>query len=76
MGVTCLYIASKYEEIYSPRASDYSNTTDGGYTDSQIKQTESSILSTLGFSLQVASPFDYLNLFMKDFDRFAVSVAR
>jgi len=28
LAVTCLYIASKYEEIYSPRIADFIKTTD------------------------------------------------
>lgn len=30
LGVTSLYIASKYEEIYAPNSRDFARTTDGG----------------------------------------------
>lgn len=37
---------------------------------------ESKILQTLDYNLQVTTFFDYLNLFMMDFDRFCNSVAK
>jgi len=29
----------------------------------------------MDYNLQITSPFDFLNLFMKDFDRFSATVA-
>ena len=32
VGITCLWIASKYEEIYPPRMQNYVQVTDSSYT--------------------------------------------
>lgn len=32
VGITCLWIASKYEEIYPPRMQNYIQVTDSSYT--------------------------------------------
>ena len=44
VGVASLLIASKYEEIYQPSASDYVYYTDHAYTQEQILEKEREIL--------------------------------
>jgi hypothetical protein len=43
VGVTSLYIASKMEEIYPPKITDYVKSTDDGYKIEQIRNMEISI---------------------------------
>ena len=43
-GITCLFIASKVEEIYPPKISDFTYVTDGACTDDDILQNEIVIL--------------------------------
>ena len=40
VGITCLWMASKYEEIYPPSLKKYAEVTAFTYTTSQIKSTE------------------------------------
>ncbi len=51
VGVTCMLLASKYEEIYSPAVADYVYITDNTYTREEILAMEGNILSTLGFEI-------------------------
>jgi cyclin E len=32
VGLTCLYLASKIEEIYPPKIADFAKSADNGYT--------------------------------------------
>ena len=42
-GVTALYIASKFEEIYPPKITDFVKSTDDGYSAEQIRLMEIAI---------------------------------
>jgi hypothetical protein len=37
VGIACLWIASKYEEIYPPRMKNYVDVTASTYTAAQLK---------------------------------------
>lgn len=50
-GITCLWIASKYEEIYPPRTRNYIEVTADTYSVKDLKNMEGSIIETLGFDL-------------------------
>jgi len=71
--VTCLYIAAKYEEIYSPKAIDFAKTTDGGYNDEQMRQYEIKILTKLGFNIVIPTHNQWLNIYMVEWDKFFIS---
>lgn len=51
VGVTAMFIASKYEEMYAPEIGDFVYITDGAYTKAQIRLMECLMLKTLDFSL-------------------------
>ncbi|TKC48237.1 hypothetical protein EI555_003651 [Monodon monoceros] len=51
VGVTAMFIASKYEEMYPPEIGDFAFVTDNTYTKYQIRQMEMKILRALNFSL-------------------------
>lgn len=44
VGVACMFIASKYEEIYPPCMKDFRYVTDNAFTIERIKQAELHIL--------------------------------
>ena len=44
LGVTCLLIAAKYEEIYPPYIKDFIYVTDQAYTKEQIIEMELKVL--------------------------------
>ena len=40
VGVTCMFIASKYEEIFAPRVEDFVYITDSTYSETEVLQME------------------------------------
>lgn len=60
VGVTSMFIASKYEEMYAPEIGDFVYITDQAYTEYQIREMETKILGTLGFNLGRPLPLHFL----------------
>jgi len=60
VGIACLWIASKYEEIYPPRMQNYIQVTDSSYSLSELKAMEGKILLALRFNLNYATPLQIL----------------
>lgn len=56
VGIACLWIASKYEEIYPPRMTAFTQVTDSSYTVADLKAMEGTILLALAFSLNRVTP--------------------
>ncbi|CAG9856936.1 unnamed protein product [Phyllotreta striolata] len=65
VGVTCLFLAAKLEEIYPPRLSEFSYVCDGACGPEDILACELLILNSLGWDLNVMTPSDWLNLYMQ-----------
>jgi len=63
VGVTCLLIACKYEEIYPPIVSDVVYITDNAYTASEILEMEAKVLVTLEFEMHVTSAYRFFERF-------------
>jgi hypothetical protein len=57
IGITALFLASKYEEIYPPDLKEFVLVCDNTYTAEEIIHTEGEILSTLQFNLVFTSCF-------------------
>ena len=68
VGITTLFIASKYEEISYPFCEDYASLTDGLVTVEQIISAEATILSTLKFDVTVATPNKFLEYYFSVID--------
>uniref|UniRef100_A0A3Q1LJD2 G2/mitotic-specific cyclin-B1 n=1 Tax=Bos taurus TaxID=9913 RepID=A0A3Q1LJD2_BOVIN len=60
VGVTAMFAASKYEEMYPPEIGDFAFMTDNTYTKFQIRQMEMKILRALSFSLGHPLPLHFL----------------
>ena len=60
VGVTCLWIASKFEEIYPPRMENYIEVTASSYSLSEMKAMEGRILLALKFNLNYSTPLQIL----------------
>jgi len=60
VGVTAMFVASKYEEMYAPEIGDYVYITDSAYTQSEIRQQEIEILKVLNFDLGRPLPLHFL----------------
>ncbi|CCF55977.1 hypothetical protein KAFR_0A05420 [Kazachstania africana CBS 2517] len=70
VGTSCLFIASKYEEVYSPSIKHFASETDGACTEEEIKEGEKFILKTLNFNLNYPNPMNFLRRISKadDYD--------
>jgi len=60
VGVTAMFIAAKYEEMYAPEIGDFVYITDNAYTPSQIREMEIKIMSVLKFDLGRPLPLHFL----------------
>jgi len=63
VGITCLLIASKYEEIEVPRVDELIYITDNTYCAQDILDTEKLILNTLDYDLTVSTVATFLPSF-------------
>lgn len=60
VGVTAMFIAAKYEEMYAPEIGDFVYITDNAYTQTQIRETEIKIMSVLKFEMGRPLPLHFL----------------
>ncbi|CAH2266411.1 G2/mitotic-specific cyclin-B1 [Pararge aegeria] len=65
VGVTAMFIASKYEEVFAPQVGDFVFITDNAYSASDVIQCEVEILSKLGYCLARPIPISFLRRFVK-----------
>merc|ERR1712111_121292 len=60
VGVTAMFIAAKYEEMYAPEIGDFVYITDNAYTQNQIRDTEIKIMTVLKFDMGRPLPLHFL----------------
>ncbi|XP_051960541.1 G2/mitotic-specific cyclin-B1 [Xyrauchen texanus] len=60
IGVTAMFIASKYEEMYPPEIADFAFVTDRAYTTAQIREMEMKVLRVLDFNVGRPMPLQFL----------------
>ncbi|KAL7159432.1 hypothetical protein ABFS83_01G026700 [Erythranthe nasuta] len=65
LGVTCMLIASKYEEICAPRVEEFCFITDNTYTKEEVVQMESRILNYIEFQVSVPTTKKFLRRFIQ-----------
>lgn len=65
LGVTAMWIACKYEEIYAPEIKDFVYITDNAYEQRDILDLEYEVLRTLEFNVTTPSSFRFLQRFAK-----------
>ena len=70
VGVTCMLLAAKFEEIYAPEVRDFVNITDKAYSKAEILDMEVCILNALQFRIQTVSPYFFLCRFLQVFANF------
>lgn len=65
VGTVSLFIASKYEEVYSPSCKNFANVTDGACCEDDIIDGEIYVLQTLNFKLDYPNPMNFLRRISK-----------
>ncbi|XP_058834669.1 G2/mitotic-specific cyclin-B [Topomyia yanbarensis] len=65
VGVTAMFIASKYEELFPPDISDFAYITDDTYKKRQILDMEKKMVKVLDFHLGKPLPTHFLRRFSK-----------
>lgn len=60
VGITCMWIAAKYEEIYPPNVGEFSYITDNTYSREQLVAMEEEVLKKLKYELTVPTAKTFL----------------
>jgi len=60
VGVTCMFIAAKVEEIVAPSATNFLYCADSSYDESQILQAERYVLKTIDWNMSYPNPIHFL----------------
>ncbi|KAE9420728.1 hypothetical protein Angca_008055, partial [Angiostrongylus cantonensis] len=66
VGVACMLVASKYEEMYAPDIHDFEYITDNTYTKKQILKMETKILIAAKFELSRPHSIAFLRWYSKE----------
>ena len=64
-GVTCLFVATKVEEVNPPKLHIFAYVTDGACTEAEILDTEIIIMRTLKWKLTPVTPCNWLNIYLQ-----------
>ncbi|KAJ8110303.1 hypothetical protein OPT61_g6828 [Boeremia exigua] len=65
VGVTAMFIASKYEEVLSPHVQNFRHVADDGFTEEEILSAERFVLSALNYDLSYPNPMNFLRRISK-----------
>lgn len=65
VGVTAMFIASKYEEVLSPHVQNFKHVADDGFSESEILTAERYILQSLNYDLSYPNPMNFLRRISK-----------
>ena len=65
VGVACMLLAAKYEEIYAPQVDEFVFITDNTYSRDELLRAEAEALGDLRFSLSAPTAKTFLRRFVK-----------
>lgn len=65
VGVTAMFIASKYEEVLSPHVANFSHVADETFSDKEILDAERHVLATLSYNMSFPNPMNFLRRISK-----------
>lgn len=65
LGITCMLIASKYEEICAPRVEEFCFITDNTYKKGEVLKMESQVLNHTGFQIFAPTTKTFLRRFVR-----------
>lgn len=70
VGVTSMFMASKMEEILSPKVQDFVKSTDDGYSQEQIVAMEKEMMREMKWLMAPPTPFMWASWYMNQWDIF------
>ncbi|KAF3334623.1 cyclin-A2-1-like protein [Carex littledalei] len=65
LGITCMLIASKYEEICAPRVQEFCFITDNSYSKAEVLKMERQVLSLVGYNISIPTTKIFLRRFLR-----------
>lgn len=65
VGITAMFIASKYEEVMSPHVANFRHVADDGFTVEEILKAERFMLAALNYDLSYPNPMNFLRRISK-----------
>jgi hypothetical protein len=65
VGITAMFIASKYEEVLSPHVGNFKHVADDGFSEQEILSAERYILATLNYDLSFPNPMHFMRRISK-----------
>lgn len=65
VGVTAMFIASKYEEVLSPHVANFSHVADDTFSEKEILDAERHVLATLEYNMSFPNPMNFLRRISK-----------
>ena len=65
VGITCLFVASKIEEIYPPKLREFAFVTDGACSEEEITHMELVVLKGLNWGLSPQTPNRWIKTYMQ-----------
>ncbi|GJP37797.1 hypothetical protein CLOM_g22206 [Closterium sp. NIES-68] len=65
LGISCMLIAAKFEEIYAPQVDEFCYITDNTYTRHEVLQMESRVLNHLAFDLSKPTTKTFLRRYIR-----------
>uniref|UniRef100_A0A7N0TT11 B-like cyclin n=1 Tax=Kalanchoe fedtschenkoi TaxID=63787 RepID=A0A7N0TT11_KALFE len=65
LGITCMLLASKFEEIYAPRVENFCLVTDNTYTKEEVLKMETQVLSSVNFQLYTPTVKSFLRRYVR-----------
>ncbi|KAL8869222.1 MAG: hypothetical protein Q9174_004432 [Haloplaca sp. 1 TL-2023] len=65
VGITAMFIASKYEEVLSPHVQNFKHVADDGFSEDEILKAERFVLTTLNYDLSYPNPMNFLRRISK-----------
>ncbi|KAL8854536.1 MAG: hypothetical protein Q9221_000571 [Calogaya cf. arnoldii] len=65
VGITAMFIASKYEEVLSPHVQNFKHVADDGFSEEEILKAERFVLAALNYDLSYPNPMNFLRRISK-----------
>ncbi|OMJ91519.1 hypothetical protein SteCoe_5889 [Stentor coeruleus] len=70
IGLTCLYIACKREEVFTPPITDFSKASADSCTNQDIKHMENQILHKLKWQMYPGTFYNWFNALLEEWDEY------